>query len=98
MSFSLLNMFGNNDFSLAVVLAGGNPRFGQQNPMQSTIPSQGATTGVFSMQGLWNPRHGLVPLQGMSIGGNPFHAQWNLGQGFVPMLIGSDRGIPFQNP
>jgi hypothetical protein len=98
MSFSLFDAFGNNAFSSAVVSAGGNPSFGQQNPVQGTIPSQGATTGVFSTQGLWNPWQGSVPSQGMSVGGNPFHAQWNPGQGSVPMPVGSAGGIPFQGP
>jgi hypothetical protein len=41
MSFSLFDTFGNNSFSSAVVSAGGNPRFRQQNLVQGTIPSQG---------------------------------------------------------
>jgi hypothetical protein len=97
MFFSLFDMFGNNPFSSDATSAGGNPSFGQQNPVQSTIPSQGETTRVFSTQGLWNPWQGSVPLQGMSVGGNPFHAQWNPGQGSIPMPIGSAGGIPFQN-
>jgi hypothetical protein len=44
MSFSLFDAFGNNAFSSAVVSAGGNPGFGQQNPVQGTIPTQGEST------------------------------------------------------
>jgi hypothetical protein len=53
--------FGNNAFSSIAFLTGGNPSFGQQNPVQGTIPSQGAMTGVYSTQGLWNPWQGSVP-------------------------------------
>jgi hypothetical protein len=45
----------NNSFSWVSFLTGGNPIFGQQNPVQGTIPSQGATTGVYFTQGIWNP-------------------------------------------
>jgi hypothetical protein len=38
MSFSLFDMFGNNNFSLVAFSAGGNCGFGQQNPVQGTIP------------------------------------------------------------
>jgi hypothetical protein len=44
MSFSLFGVFGKNTFSSDVVLTGGNPSCGGQNPVQSTSPSQGATT------------------------------------------------------
>jgi hypothetical protein len=97
MSFSLFGAFGNNVFSSAVVSAGGNPGFGQWNPVQRTIPTQGENTRVFSSQGLWNPWQGEVPSLGMSTGGNPFHGQWNLGQGSVPMPVGSKGGKLFQN-
>jgi hypothetical protein len=53
--FSLFNTFGNNAFCSASVSAGGNPGYGQQNPMQVTIPAQGENTGVPSSQGPWNP-------------------------------------------
>jgi hypothetical protein len=94
MSFSLFDAFGNNAFSSAVVSAGGNPGFGQQNPVQGTIPTQGESTRVFSSQGLWNPWQGSVPSQGMSVGGNPFHGQWNPGQGSIPMPVGSAGASP----
>jgi hypothetical protein len=97
MSFSLFSAFGNNSFSSAVVSAGGNPGFGQQNPVQGTIPTQGASTRVFSSQGLWNPWQGSVPSQGMLDGGNPFHGQWNPGQGSIPMPSDRTGGNPFQN-
>jgi hypothetical protein len=89
MSFSLFGAFGNNTFSLTSFPTGGNPNFGQQNPVQGTIPSQGATTGVYSTQGLWNPLQGLFPSQGMSVKGNPFHTQWNPGK--VLYLCREDR-------
>jgi hypothetical protein len=98
MSFSLFGAFGNNAFSSATFSTGGNPNFGQQNPVQGTIPSQGATTGVYSTQGLWNPWQGSFPSQGMSVGGNPFHTQWNPRKGSVPMPVGSAGGIPYQGP
>jgi hypothetical protein len=90
--------FGNNAFSSAVISAEGNPDYGQQHPIQGTIPAQGAHLGIPSSQGPWNPWKGPVPLPGMSIGGNPFHTQWNPGQGSTPMPIGSTGGNPSQNP
>jgi hypothetical protein len=93
LSFSLFDAFGNNTFSSAVISVGGNPGFGQQNPVQGTIPAQGENTS----QGPWNPWQGSIPSSGMSTGGNPFHGQWNPGQGSVPMPIGSAGGNPFQN-
>jgi hypothetical protein len=98
MSFSLFGAFGNNTFSSTAFPTGGNPSFGQQNPVQGTIPSQGATNGVYSTQGLWNPWQGSFPSQGMSVGGNPFHTQWNPRKGSVPMPGGSAGGIPNQGP
>jgi hypothetical protein len=96
MSFSLFDTF------LVIIIfcqlpprAGGNPGFGQQNPVQGTIPTQGASTRVFSSQGHWNPCQGLVPLQGMMFGGNPFHGQWKPGKGSVPMFIISVGGKSF---
>jgi hypothetical protein len=77
MSFSLFDAFGNNTFSSAVISAWGKPGFGQQNPVQGTIPTQGENTRVPSSQGPWNPWQGSVPSSGMSTGGNPFHGQWN---------------------
>jgi hypothetical protein len=44
MPFSLFNTFGNKTFSSSAVSAGSNPCFGAQNPMQGTIPTQGAHT------------------------------------------------------
>jgi hypothetical protein len=44
MSFSLFHAFGNNAFTSFTFSIGGNPIFGQQNPMQGFIPSQGAMT------------------------------------------------------
>jgi hypothetical protein len=44
MSFSLFNAFGNNSFSLASISTGGNHGFGQHNPVQGTIPTQGEST------------------------------------------------------
>jgi hypothetical protein len=54
-SFSLFNMFGNNAFSSISIFAGGNPGYGQQNPMQGIIPAQGENPGIPSLQGPWNP-------------------------------------------
>jgi hypothetical protein len=83
MSFSLFGAFGNNAFSSAVISAGGNPGFGQQNPVQGTIPTQGENTRVFSSQGLWNLWQGSVPSSGMStretpsmVNGTPGKAQY----------------------
>jgi hypothetical protein len=71
MPFSLFGAFGNNAFSSSSFSVGGNPIFGQPNPMQGFIPSQGAMTGVYSSQGLGNPWQGSFPSQGMSIRGKP---------------------------
>ena len=87
--FSLFDVFGNNIFLSATISAGGNPGYGQQNPVQGTIPTQGANLGIPSSQGPWNPWQGSVPTLGMPTGGNPFHSQWNLGQDSTPMPIGS---------
>jgi hypothetical protein len=56
-------MFGNNAFSSVVVSAGGNSSYGQQNPMQGTIPAQGGNLVIPSSQGLWNQgcRQGVTP-------------------------------------
>jgi hypothetical protein len=54
-SLSLFGAFRNNVFYSSGFSTGGNHSFGQQNLMQSTIPSQGVATGVYSTQGIWNP-------------------------------------------
>jgi hypothetical protein len=41
--FSWNETFGNNTFSSAAFLSGGNPIFGQSTPAQGTIPAQGHT-------------------------------------------------------
>jgi hypothetical protein len=96
--FSLFDVFGNNTFSSAFISAGGNPSYGQQNPMQGTIPAQGENSGIPSSQGPWNPWQGSFPSSGMPTRGNPFHSQWNPGQGSGPMPVGSAGGNPSQNP
>jgi hypothetical protein len=48
--FSLLNAFGNNAFSLAVISTGGNPGYRQQNPMQGIILAYGENLGIPSSQ------------------------------------------------
>jgi hypothetical protein len=73
-SFSLFNAFGNNAFSSVVVSTGGNPGYGQQNPMQGTIPTQGGNLGIISSQGPWNPWQVSFPSLGMLTRGNPFHS------------------------
>jgi hypothetical protein len=97
MTFSLFGAFGKNDFSSVVISIRGNPSFGQQNPVDGTIPTQGASIGVLSTQGLWNPWQGSVSSSRMSIGGNPFHVQWNLRKVSVPMPVELTGGNPFQN-
>jgi hypothetical protein len=96
--FSLFKAFGNNAFSSTAFPSGGNPSYGQPNPMQGTIPSQGANPGIPSAQGPWNSCQGSVPSLVMLIGGNPFHNQWNPGQGTGPMPMGSAWGNPSQSP
>jgi hypothetical protein len=96
--FSLFNTFGNNAFSSATVLTGGDPVYGQQNLMQSTIPVQGGNLGIPFLQGLWNPWKGSVPLSGMPTMGNPFHSQWNPRKGSTPVPVESIGGNPSQNP
>jgi hypothetical protein len=44
--FSLFIMFGNNALSSAIVLVWVNPGYGQQNPVQGTIPTQGKKSGI----------------------------------------------------
>jgi hypothetical protein len=80
MPFSLFGAFGNNAFSSSSFSVGGNPIFGQPNPMQGFIPSQGVMTGVYSSQGLGNPWQGSFPLQGMSIGETPPTLSGTLGR------------------
>jgi hypothetical protein len=82
--FSLFNVFGNNTFLSFVVSTEGNPDYGQQNPVQGTIPAQGKNLGIPSSQGPWNPWQGSIPWSGMPTGGNPFHSQWNPRQGSTP--------------
>jgi hypothetical protein len=81
MPFSLLDVFGNNAFSSASISVRGKPSYGQPNPMQGTITTQGKNLGIPSSQGLWNMWQGSVPLLGIPTRGNPFHSQWNPGQG-----------------
>jgi hypothetical protein len=52
--FSLFDAFGNNAFSSVAISVGGNPGYGQQNPMHGIIPAQGENLGIPSSQGLWN--------------------------------------------
>jgi hypothetical protein len=96
-SFYLFDAFDNNAFLSVFISVGDNPGFGQHNLVQGTIPTQGASTTVFSSQGLCNPWKVLVPLLGMMTRGNPFHGQWNPRQGSIPILVGSTRGNPLQN-
>jgi hypothetical protein len=96
--FSLFGAFGNNTFSSASFPTRGNPGYGQPNPMQGTIPAQGANPGTSSASGPWNSWQGSVPSSGMSIWGNYFHNQWNPGQGAMPMPMGSAWGNPSQSP
>jgi hypothetical protein len=77
MSFYLFGVFGNNYFTSSTFSTGGNLVFGQQNPAQGFIPSQGVMTEVYSSQSLGNPWQGSFPSQGMPIGGNPSHTMWN---------------------
>jgi hypothetical protein len=49
--FSLFGAFGNNAFSLVAFPTRGNPGYGQPNPMQGTIPAQGANPGTSSASG-----------------------------------------------
>ena len=97
MMFSLFDTFGNNSFLSASFSVGGNRHFGQQSPVQGTIPTWGENIGVYSSQGLWNLWKGSVPPSGMPTEGNPFHGQWNPGQGLVPMFVGSTWGNPFRD-
>jgi hypothetical protein len=96
--FSLFNTFGNNTFSSVIFLVMGNLGYGQQNPMQGTIPAQGENLGIPSSQGPRNPWQGSIPLSGMLTRRNPFHSQWNPEQGSTPMPVRSAGGNPSQNP
>jgi hypothetical protein len=44
--FSLFIAFGNNSFSSAIISSEGNTSYGQQHPVQGTIPTQGAHLGI----------------------------------------------------
>jgi hypothetical protein len=96
--FSLFDAFGNNTFSSAAFLTGGNLDYRQPNPMQGTIPTQGENLGTSSASGPWNSWQGSVPSSGMPIRGNSFHNEWNPGQGAVPLSMGSAWGNPSQSP
>jgi hypothetical protein len=96
--FSLFSAFGNNAFSPATFLTGGNPSFGQPIPMQGTIPAQGANPRNSSTSGPWNSWQGSIHSSGMPIWGNSFHSQWNPGQGTMPIPMGSAWGNPSQSP
>jgi hypothetical protein len=93
-----VGVFGNNAFSSAAFPTGGNPGYGQPNPMQGTIPTQGENPGTSSALGPWNSWQGSVPSSGMSIWGNYFHNQWNPRQGTIPIPMGSTWGNPSQSP
>jgi hypothetical protein len=67
----LLVAFGNNSFSSSSISARGNPSFGQQNPVQGTIPTQGENKKVFSSQGFSNPWQGAVYRQRCRLGETP---------------------------
>jgi hypothetical protein len=79
--FSLVDVFGNKKFSSYSISTRDNPSYGQQNPMQGTIPAEEEISGIPSSQGPWNPWQGSIPSLGMLTRGNPFHSQWNPGQG-----------------
>jgi hypothetical protein len=96
--FSLFGAFANNAFSSTAFPTRGNPDYGQLNPMQGTIPTEGENPGILSPQGPWNPWQGSTSSSWMSTGGNPFQSHWNPKQGSTPMPVGSAGGIPSQNP
>jgi hypothetical protein len=96
--FSLFGEFGNNAFLSTSISTRGNLGYGQQNPVQVTIPAQGDNLGIPSSQGPWNLWQGSIPSSGMPIRGNPFHRQWDPGQGSTPMIVGSVGANHSQNP
>jgi hypothetical protein len=87
--FSLFDAFGNNAFSSASISVGGNPGYGQQHPVQGTIPAQGENLGIPSSQGPWNPWQGSVPCQGCRPGETPSIANGTPGK--AQHLCPSDR-------
>jgi hypothetical protein len=50
--FSFFGTFGNNAFSSSSISFGGNPGYGQQNPMQGIIPAQGEDLEITSSKGI----------------------------------------------
>jgi hypothetical protein len=60
MPFSLFGAFGNNTFSSSSFSSGGNPIFGQPNPMQGFVPSQGVMTRSLLLTRSWKSLAGLV--------------------------------------
>jgi hypothetical protein len=96
--FSLFGEFGNNTFSSVDFPTGGKPSYGQPNPMQGTIPTQGENLGTSSTSEPWNSWQESVPSSGMLIWGNSFHNQWNPRQVAMPMPMGSAWGNPSQSP
>jgi hypothetical protein len=97
-AFYLFGAFGNNTFSSASFLTGGNPSFGQPIPMQGIIPAQGENSGTSLTSGPWNSWQGSVPPLGMPIWGNFFHNQWNPRKGTMPIPTESAWGKPSQSP
>jgi hypothetical protein len=91
--FSWNITFGNNTFSSAAFLTGGNPIFGQSTPVQGTIPAPGE-----NLVGPWNSGQGSVPSSGMPIWGNSFHNHWNPRQTTMPIPTGPAWGNPSQSP
>jgi hypothetical protein len=71
MHFSLFGAFGNNVFSLFSFSVGANPVFGQPNPMQGFIPSQGAMTEVYSSKVLEIPGRARFLRKGCRSGETP---------------------------
>jgi hypothetical protein len=96
--FSLARMFGNNAFSSAAFLTGGNPSFGQTTPMQGSIPTQGTNIGTSYIARPWNLGQGSVLSSGMPIWGNSFHNQWNPRQTTMPIPTGPPWDNPSQIP
>jgi hypothetical protein len=96
--FSFFGTFGNNAFSSASFLTGGNPGLEQSIPMQGTIPAQGAHPGTSSTSRPWNSWKGSVPSSGMPIWGNSFHNQWNPRQSAMPIPMEVTWGNPSQSP
>jgi hypothetical protein len=78
--FSLFETFGNNAFSSSCVSVGGNPSYGQKNPMQGTIIALGENSGILPRKDLGIHGRDHFPCQECQPGETPSIANGTLGK------------------